>query len=137
MSEGSRLRTPLLAVDAIVPYQGGVVLIERSHPPFEGHFALPGGFVEIGETVEQACLREVREETGLLVEVKELLGVYSEPGRDPRGHVVSVVFLTEVQSGSLEAQSDAKSVRIFPEIPEKLAFDHRKILRDAKERGWL
>ncbi len=123
--------SPNLTVDGIVIIGGKIVLIERRNPPFKGMYALPGGFVEHGETVEKAVLREVEEETGLITKVKRLLGVYSEPGRDPRGHTVSVVFVLDKVSGELKAGDDASAVKIFDfnGLPE-LAFDHGKIIND-------
>lgn len=123
--------SPSLAVDAVISHGGGVVLIERGQPPFEGAWALPGGFVEVGETVEQACVREAREETGLEVELTGLVGVYSDPERDPRGHVVSVTFAAESVGGTLAGADDAARARVFgwDDLPE-LAFDHSAILAD-------
>lgn len=128
-------KTPLLAVDAVLRlWDGedfrGIVLIERLYPPYG--LALPGGFVEVGERVEEAVLREVREETGLEARIKRLLKVYSDPARDPRFHVVSVVFVCDAQ-GEPKAGSDAKRVRVYPleKIPlNLLVFDHREILLD-------
>ncbi len=124
--------TPLLTVDALIIYERKIVLIRRRNPPYQGWYALPGGFVEVGETVEQAVVREAKEETGLEIELQKLLGVYSEPERDPRGHTVSVCFLAK-GSGNLKAGSDAKDTGLFGihEIP-KLAFDHNKIIEEAK-----
>lgn len=124
--------TPLLTVDTVIIYGGKLVLIRRKNPPFQGHFALPGGFVEAGETVEKAAVREAKEETGLDVELIKLLGVYSDPSRDPRGHTVSVCFLA-VGSGNLKAGSDALDTGLFgiTEIPQ-LAFDHNKIIENAR-----
>jgi len=82
-----------LTVDALILYDGKLVLIRRLNPPYENDFALPGGFVEVGETVEAAAVREAKEETGLDIELIKLLGVYSEPSRDPRGHTVTVCYL--------------------------------------------
>lgn len=123
--------TPLLTVDALVIYQGKLVLIKRKNPPYQNKFALPGGFVEIGETVEMAAVREAKEETGLDIRHLKLLGVYSDPSRDPRGHTVSICFLAK-GSGNLKAGSDAKGIGLFGlnEIPE-LAFDHNKIIENA------
>ncbi len=122
-----------LTVDAIVPYKGGVLLIKRRNEPFKDHYALPGGIVEYGERVEDALVREVKEETGLIVKPYRLVGVYSDPDRDPRGHFVSVCFVAIPEGGELKANSDAKEVRVFrlEEIP-KLAFDHNRMIEDAK-----
>ncbi len=123
--------TPLLAVDAVILFEGGIVLIKRDNPPFAGCYALPGGFVEVGETVEAAAIREAREETGLVVELLELVGVYSNPARDPRGHVVSAAFLA-LGSGELLAGSDARMAQVFPRMKlPPLAFDHDRIISDA------
>jgi len=125
--------TPRLAVDAVISDPNrGVVLIRRRNPPFEGHWALPGGFVEIGETCEAACRREAREETGLDITVVALLGVYSDPGRDPRGHTVSPVFLCRVTGGTLAGADDAVEARWFTDLAGvRLAFDHARVLADA------
>ena len=125
------IKTPLLAVDAVILFQDGVVLIRRNNPPYQSCYALPGGFVEIGETVEEAAIREAREETGLDINLLGLVGVYSDPARDPRGHVVSVAFLARA-SGRLQSGSDARSAGVFPreELPG-LAFDHEQIISDA------
>ncbi len=135
-----RPKTPLLATDVIIRlWEGerfkGIVLIERKNPPMG--LALPGGFVEEGESVEEAAVREMKEETGLEVTLSRLLGVYSDPDRDPRFHVVSVVFVGDAQ-GTPEAGSDAKKVRVFKleEIPlDKLVFDHKRIILDFLRQG--
>ncbi len=123
--------TPKLMVDVVIPSGRGVVLIRRGSEPFEGRWALPGGFVDVGETVEQAAAREVAEETGLNIEIARLVGVYSEPERDPRGHNVSVAFLARVLSGELSAATDASEVSVLDPSTVELAFDHRKIVEDA------
>lgn len=128
-------KTPYLAVDGVVRlWEGerfkGIVLVERRYEPLG--YALPGGFVEVGETVEKAVLREVKEETGLDAKIVKLLGVYSEPNRDPRFHVVSVVFVLDA-SGELRGGDDAKRTVVFPieDLPfDKIVFDHAKILKD-------
>lgn len=125
---------PALAADSVIIYGNKAILIRRGNEPFKGMLALPGGFVEYGETVERAAIREALEETGLIVRVDSLLGVYSEPGRDPRGHTVSAVFLMKVVGGKLRAGDDAAGVELVPlkELGRReLAFDHRKILADA------
>jgi 8-oxo-dGTP diphosphatase len=123
--------TPKLMVDVVIPTERGVVLIRRGSEPFKGRWALPGGFVEIGETVEEAADREAAEETGLAVEVARLVGVYSDPERDPRGHNVSVAFIARVLSGELSAGTDASEVSVLDPDSVELAFDHRKIIEDA------
>jgi len=125
------METPLLAVDAIIFYRDGLVLIERENPPYQGCYALPGGFVEVGEMVETAVHREAKEETGLDIELCDLVGIYSDPLRDPRGHVVSIAY-TAKGIGNLKSGSDARSAKIFPvdRLPP-LAFDHDQIIRDA------
>ena len=122
-----------LTVDAIILYNKKIVLIKRKNPPYENYYALPGGFVEKGETVEQALIREVKEETGLDVDILKLVGVYSDPKRDPRGRVVSLCYLTKA-NGKLAPASDAVETTLFDisEVPE-LAFDHEQMMADAKE----
>jgi 8-oxo-dGTP diphosphatase len=128
-------KTPYLAVDGVVRlWEGerfkGIVLVERRYEPLG--YALPGGFVEVGETVEKAVLREVKEETGLDAQIVKLLGVYSEPNRDPRFHVVSVVFVLDAY-GEPKGGDDAKKAVVFPleDLPfDKIVFDHAKILKD-------
>jgi len=130
------IKTPFVAVDGIVQLFDekdnfrGIVLIERKNPPLG--IAIPGGFVEVGESCEEALIREMKEETGLDVEIIKLLGVYSQPDRDPRFHTVSITYLCKAY-GEPVASSDAKKVKIFKleEIPfDKLVFDHSRILRD-------
>ncbi len=123
-----------LTVDAIIPVKGKIVLVKRKNPPFRGYYALPGGIVEYGENVENAVLREVEEETGLKGKVHSLVGVYSDPERDPRGHFISICFIVLPESGEIRAGSDAENVALFSldSIPP-LAFDHRKMIEDAKE----
>jgi len=129
-----RPSTPALAVDLVIELEDRpgrpIVLIERRHPP-TGH-ALPGGFVDIGETVEQAACREAREETGLEVRLRGLLGVYSDPARDPRGHTVSVVFIAGAAGLPVAADDAAAILIIDPARPPALAFDHGRILHDYR-----
>ena len=128
------MKTPLLAADALILFRGGIVLIRRKNPPYQGFYALPGGFVEVGETVEEAARREAKEETGLDITLIKLVGVYSKPDRDPRGHVVSICYLAQGR-GDLLAGSDARSAEVFdPEDLPPLAFDHAQIIRDGLEK---
>ncbi len=111
-----------------------VLLIKRKNQPYRGSWALPGGFVEFGETVESAAIRETKEETGIDVELGQLVGVYSDPKRDPRGHVVTVCFLGSKIGGILKSATDAEDAKYFDfdEISRvDLAFDHDIILQDS------
>jgi 8-oxo-dGTP diphosphatase len=126
--------TPLLAVDVVIRVSDegggyGIVLIERRNPPFG--WAFPGGFVDIGETLESAAVREMREETSLDVTLEALLGCYSDPSRDARGHTVSAVYIGSAP-GIPMAADDAKTIRVVnPQDPGvELAFDHHLILED-------
>ncbi len=129
---GSAVRTyanPYPTVDIIIDVQGrGIVLIKRKNPPHG--WAIPGGFIDYGESVEQAAVREAREETGLEVVLKGVLGVYSDPARDSRMHTISTVFVATA-SGVPHAGDDAAEARCFApeEIPSPLCFDHRLILQ--------
>ena len=122
-----------LTVDAVVfDREGRLLLIKRKGPPFKGHYALPGGFVEHGETVEEAARRELREETGIAARSQQLVGIYSQPGRDPRGHVVSIAFLMKTRSATPKAADDAAAAEFVADWrSKKLAFDHSKIVADA------
>lgn len=127
-----KIKKPELTVDVIIRRaDDSIVLIKRKNPPFKDFYALPGGFVEYGETVEEAAVRETKEETGLSISLLQLIGVYSNPERDPRGHIVSVVFLAKEIGGTLRACTDASDIKIFKRLPNELAFDHKKILMDA------
>lgn len=126
-------KTPLLTVDCVVFDRADrLLLIRRKHPPFKGKYALPGGFVDVGETVEAVALRELKEETGLDGKIAKLIGVYSDPKRDPRGHTVSAAFLIRTRSTKALAGDDASAAEFVADWRGlKLAFDHDKILRDA------
>jgi 8-oxo-dGTP diphosphatase len=124
-----RYKNPVPTVDIIIEMEGGIVLVERKNPP--PGWALPGGFVDYGESLEDAALREAKEETSLDVESLVQFGAYSDPSRDPRLHTVSVVF-TGRGKGKLRAGDDAKGIQVFTQenIPGDLAFDHGRILKD-------
>lgn len=128
--------TPLLAADVIIEltdYPGRpIVLIERANPPYG--WAIPGGFVDLGEIIELAGVREAQEEVGLDVTLLALLGIYSDPARDSRGHTVTAVYVAEA-AGTPIAADDAKNCRLFllNELPESLAFDHAQVLSDYKK----
>lgn len=125
--------TPLLTADCVVfDTRGRVLLIRRGTPPFTGQLALPGGFVDVGETVEDACRRELAEETGVEARDLVLVGVYSDPNRDPRRHTASVAFATVVTRARPQAGDDAAAVAWIADWRDReLAFDHDVILRDA------
>jgi ADP-ribose pyrophosphatase YjhB (NUDIX family) len=135
----SRYRNPVPTVDIIIEYENqGLVLIERHKPPYG--WALPGGFVEYGETLEEAARREAKEETGLEVQLQGQFHAYSDPERDPRQHTITTVFVARGH-GHPQAASDAKSLAIFPpeKLPSPLAFDHEIILQDYLKvrKMWL
>ncbi len=127
----SGYRNPLPTVDAVILAAAGVVLVERKHEPIG--WALPGGFVEEGESLEEAAVREAREETGLSIALREQFFTYSNPARDPRRHTITTVFIAEA-SGVPCGADDAADARIWPweELPP-LCFDHRRILREVRQ----
>jgi 8-oxo-dGTP diphosphatase len=128
------MKTRPLAADGIVIYGNRLVFIRRRNQPYKNMLALPGGFVEEDETTEQAVLREVEEETGLQAEILKLVGVYSNPHRDPRGPVVSVCYLLKA-AGTYRASTDASEVILLTlnDIP-RLAFDHNVMIGDAEKK---
>jgi 8-oxo-dGTP diphosphatase len=128
-------RNPTPTVDIVIemidrPYRP-IILIERRNPPYG--WALPGGFIDYGESAETAAIREAEEETGLHIKLLEQFQVYSDPNRDPRQHTLSIVFLASAK-GTPEAKDDAKSLKIFEiwQLPNDLCFDHDRILRDYR-----
>ena len=132
----SEPRTPRIAVDAIIERQGKILLIKRKNPPFQGFWALPGGFVEYGENLESALRRETLEETGMSIENIKLHNLYSEPGRDPRGHVISACY-TAQSRGRPKAGSDAESAEFISKVDIErlnLAFDHKNIIKEYLEK---
>jgi 8-oxo-dGTP diphosphatase len=127
--------TPALTTDCVVfDERGRVLLIRRANEPFRGWYALPGGFVDVGERVEDSCRRELSEETGLHVGELRLIGVYSDPGRDPRGHTCSIAYLARVGRAEAKAGDDAAAAEWVADWRrEKLAFDHAQIIADAEK----
>ena len=118
-----------MTADIVIEYGDGIVLVERKYEPYG--WALPGGFVEVGESLEEAAVREAREETSLHVELRELFYAYGNPTRDRRGHTVTIVYIGE-GTGTLKAADDAKGAGVFSfdTLPDRLAFDHRRIIAD-------
>ena len=134
--ESKVYRNPLLTVDLIIEVQDrGIVLIKRKNPPYG--WALPGGYVEYGESLEQAAVREAREETGLEVQLKRQLHTYSDPQRDPRRHTVTTVYEATAR-GEPVAGDDAQQIQLFSpnSFPDELAFDHATILEDYRTGKW-
>lgn len=123
-------RNPAPTVDIVIELEGGgIVLIRRKNPPLG--WALPGGFIDYGESAEAAAIREAREETSLEVRLVELLHVYSDPHRDPRTHTIAIVFIARAE-GVPHAADDATEAGVFSEhdLPTPLVFDHAQILHD-------
>jgi len=133
-------KNPIPAVDIVIEENSRILLVRRKYEPFKDHLEPPGGFVDEGEKVEDAAIREVREETSLDIELVDILGVYSDPKRDPRGHTVSTVFIAKAihnNNGKIKAvpNDDAAEIKwlsIDSVDKEKLGFDHRLILSDYK-----
>ena len=130
-AEVKKHRNPFPTVDIIIELEGGIVLIKRKNPPHG--WALPGGFVDYGESLEAAAVREAREETSLEVTNLRLLGCYSDPKRDERMHTISAVYIAE-GCGQPQAADDAALLEVFPlsDLPETLCFDHGDILKDYR-----
>lgn len=138
-TEVKSYRNPFPTVDVIIETVGGIVLIARRNEPLG--WALPGGFVDYGETLEHAAIREAKEETSLAVDNLRLVGCYSDPARDPRHHTISIVYAA-TGAGEPHAADDAADLAVFPlsALPGKLCFDHDKILADyarLKEKGTI
>jgi len=128
-------KKPGVTVDAIVTVGYKILLIKRKNAPYKGKWALPGGFIEYGESAEDAVKREIFEEANLTIEISDIIGVYSDPDRDPRGHVISICFRAKGQ-GEEKSGGDAIDARLFKlddALKEDLAFDHKKILRKYME----
>lgn len=135
MKLSTNRRNPIPTVDIIIELKGGIILIKRKNPP-QG-WALPGGFVDYGETLESAAVREAKEEIGLEVELIRQFHTYSDPRRDPRHHTITTVYIAKAQ-GTAIAGDDAKEAGVFQKeaLPKKIAFDHKKILNDYFSRRY-
>ena len=128
-------KSPKLTVDGIIIKDDSLLLIKRKNDPFKDCWALPGGFVDYNETTEDAVIREIKEETGLVTEIKNIIGVFSDPKRDPRGHTVSIVYLLNIKSGDIVSGDDAADARFFNfDCLPNLAFDHDKIVSNIINR---
>lgn len=128
-------RSPKVTVDGVLFRDELILLIQRKNPPFQNMWALPGGFVEYGETTENAVVREIKEETGLDTTISSLLGVYSDPNRDPRGHTISIVYLLKQEKGMISSGDDAAKAAFHKlDALPKLSFDHNIIVKDANRR---
>jgi 8-oxo-dGTP diphosphatase len=126
-------KVPMIATDGLLYKDGKVLLVKRSHEPFKNYWALPGGFVDFGERLEDAAVRETFEESGIKTKVKKMVGVYSDPKRDPRGHVITVCFLLEYVSGKVTTSDETSDVRFFKKLPDKIAADQAQMIKDAKK----
>jgi len=128
--------TPKVAVDCIVEYHRKLVVIERLYPPLG--YAWPGGFIDVGETAEEAVIREVGEEINLKVNVVDLIGVYSDPKRDPRGHVISLTYIAEYVAGTPKPKDDAKKVHLYTlteAMKLDMVIDHGQMLMNALDHA--
>ena len=123
-----------VALSDLIPNKK-ILLIKRGNQPFKGKWALPGGFVEYGEKTEEAVKREIFEETGLKTKINQLVGIYSDPNRDPRGHTITIVYKLEILGGKIESSGDACDIKFFDikKLP-KLSFDHNLIIQDVLRR---
>jgi len=138
----SNYKKPSITVDTVIFNECSgekkkFVLIKRENEPFKDYWAIPGGFVDYGEAVEDAAIREAKEETGIEIKLKRLFNVYSKPDRDPRGHTITIVFLATGNIKDLKAGSDANDTKLcsFEELSSlKIAFDHEKILTDVLKK---
>lgn len=137
MSKSNEYKNPIPTVDTIIDNDSQVLLVKRVKEPFKGKMVIPGGFMIIGETAEEAAIREVKEEASLDIHVEHILGVYSNPSRDPRGHIMSTVFIGQISSDSAHKNPEAgdgvtsiKWMNVKAIENEDLGFDHKQILKD-------
>lgn len=135
MEQYKPYKNPIPTVDIIIEIRGGIVLIKRKNPPFG--WALPGGFVDYGESLEESAIREAKEETSLDIKLIRQFHTYSDPKRDERFHTISTVYIAKAE-GDPRAADDAKEIGIFTKdnLPSPLAFDHERILDDYFKKRW-
>ena len=127
-----KYKSPKITVDGIIIKDDKIILIKRKYEPYKNSCALPGGYIEYNEKAEDAIIREIFEETGIKTKINKLIGVYSDPKRDPRGHTISIIYELKIINGKIKSGDDASEVDFFKfdNIPEKLSFDHKKIISD-------
>lgn len=130
-----KYKNPIPTADIIIEHEKGIVLVKRKNPPIG--WAIPGGFVDYGESLEAAAIREAKEETGLKIKLIRQFHTYSDPGRDPRHHTITTVYIAKGK-GNLKAGDDAKDAGVFQKdnLPSPLMFDHKKILNDYFKRRY-
>jgi len=126
-------KVPLIAVDGVLFKDGSVLMVKRVQEPYKGYWAVPGGFVEYKEKLEHAIVREVKEESGLNVKTKGIVGIYADPNRDPRGHVISICFLLKLAGGKIKTSDETSDVKFFKKLPGKISLDYRKMIKNAKK----
>lgn len=128
-------KTPILSTDGILLERGKILMVKRDIKPFCGYWTLPGGKVEYGERVEEAIKREMKEELGVSVRIKKLIGVYSDPKREPRYHSVSVAYFLERGKGKIKLNFEASGFKYFSlnKLPSRIGFDHRQIINDLRK----
>lgn len=128
-----KYKNPIPTADIIIEHEKGIVLVKRKNPPIG--WAIPGGFVDYGESLEAAAIREAKEETGLKIKLIRQFHTYSDPGRDQRHHTITTVYIAKGK-GNLKAGDDAKDAGVFQKdnLPSPLMFDHKKILNDYFKR---
>jgi len=139
MNDKQQHKNPIPTVDTIIQRDSQILFVKRKRDPFKEHFVFPGGFVNEGEKVEDAALREVKEETSLSVELVDILGVYSDPSRDPRGHIMSTAFIGKISDNDkneAKAGDDAGAIQWIDlaDVDNKIfGFDHKTIISDYKK----
>lgn len=128
-------KSPILTVDGLIVERGKILMVKRNIDPFLGYWVLPGGHVDYGEKVEDAIKREMKEELGVTVRIKKLIGVYSNPKRDPRYHTVTIAFFLERTRGEIAIDYEASEYKFFSfnQLPQKIGFDHRKVINDLRK----